>query len=155
MKVYPFKKHQGPAPSLLFLSASSHFSSNHMNLPFGSKGRSRRLKPFPTNKKQGTQGFCTAGPRRVLLGFSPPFSLILLHLEGNRCRTRKGIMFRIERRIGLTQQKTLVLGRLGFRNFLGHLQMGWSQIIERLPRRLDVIPGCLLPQRKNQWFCSE
>ena len=32
-------------------------------------------------------------PHRVLLGFGPPFSLILLHPEGNRGGTRKGIKF--------------------------------------------------------------
>ena len=37
------------------------------------------------------------GPHRVLLGFNPPFSFMLLNIEGNRCRTRKGIRFWIER----------------------------------------------------------
>ena len=36
-------------------------------------------------------------PGGVLLGFSPPFSLILLNSEGKRGRTRKGIKFSIER----------------------------------------------------------
>ena len=39
------------------------------------------------------------GPRRILLGFNAPFSLILLNPEGNRGGTRKGIKFWIERLI--------------------------------------------------------
>ena len=31
------------------------------------------------------------GSLRVLLGFNPSFSLILINFEGNRCGTRKGI----------------------------------------------------------------
>ena len=37
------------------------------------------------------------GPRGILLGFNPRFSLMLLNLERNRCRTRKRIKFWIER----------------------------------------------------------
>ena len=45
---------------------------------------------FPAKKKRGTQkDFCALEPHWVLLGFNPPFSLILLNLE-NRCWTRKG-----------------------------------------------------------------
>ena len=39
------------------------------------------------------------GPHRVLLGLSPPFSLILLNPKGSRGGTRKGIKFWIERLI--------------------------------------------------------
>ena len=38
-------------------------------------------------------------PCRVLLSFNPPFPLILLHLEENMCKTRKGIKSWIERLI--------------------------------------------------------
>ena len=48
----------------------------------------------------GTKGLLyLGGPCRVLLGFSPPFSLIPLNLEGNRGMTRMGIKFWIERLI--------------------------------------------------------
>ena len=49
------------------------------------------------------------GPLRVLLGFNPPFPLILLNPEGNRYGTRKGIKFWIERLIVNSA------GELGFR----------------------------------------
>ena len=39
------------------------------------------------------------GSCRVLLGFSPPFSLILLNPEGNWCRIKKEIKFWLERLI--------------------------------------------------------
>ena len=42
---------------------------------------------------------CPGGPHRVLLSFNPPFSLISLNLEGNKCWTRKGIPFWIEKLI--------------------------------------------------------
>ena len=48
-------------------------------------------------------------PHRVLLGFNPPFSLILLNPEGKRGGTRKGIKFWIERLI------INLAGELGFR----------------------------------------
>ena len=49
------------------------------------------------------------GPCRVLLSFSPPFSLLLLGPDGNRDRTSKGIKFWIERLI------LYLAGELGFR----------------------------------------
>ena len=52
-------------------------------------------------------------PHRVLLGFNPPFSLILLNLEGNWGMTRKGIRFWIERLI-INLARELILGGLGF-----------------------------------------
>ena len=56
------------------------------------------------------------GPHRLLLGFNPPFSLMFLNLEGNRCRTSKGIRFWIERStINLEENsKGQVLGALSF-----------------------------------------
>ena len=39
------------------------------------------------------------GPCRVLLGFDPPISLILLNHEGNKGETRMGIKFWIEKLI--------------------------------------------------------
>ena len=68
--------------------------SNSLNLPFGTQGRSERLKEayFLKIRNGGHKGFCTQEPHRVLLGFIPPFSLILPNLEENRCWTRKGIL---------------------------------------------------------------
>ena len=56
-------------------------------------------------------------PHRVLLGFKPPFSLILLNPEGNRGGARKGIKFGIER---LIINSVRELGFGGTR-----LQLGW------------------------------
>lgn len=40
---------------------------------------------FPTKQEMGdTERICTQEPHRILLGFSPPFDLILLSLEENR-----------------------------------------------------------------------
>ena len=55
-----------------FLSHLTSLGSNCLGLLFGTQGRPRRLKPFSTNKKQGTQrDFCilegTAGPFSVLI----------------------------------------------------------------------------------------
>ena len=53
-----------------------------------------------SNKKWGTQrDLYLGGPHSVLLGFNPPFSLILLNSEENKGGTRKGIKFWIERLI--------------------------------------------------------
>ena len=96
------RRNQDPAPLLhycflmpfLCFCIPSHLMSNCLNLPFGTQGRSRRLKPF--SYKQETRdtekSFCTWGGQ-VLLSFNPPFSLIHLNLEGNRCWTRKGVAF--------------------------------------------------------------
>ena len=56
-------------------------------------------------------------PHRVLLGFNPPFSLLLLSPEGNRDRTRKEIKFSIERLIIYSA------GELCFRGT--QFQVGW------------------------------
>ena len=45
------------------------------------------------------QLLCLERPHRVLLGFNPPFSLILFNPEGNSCGTRKKMKSSIE---GLT-----------------------------------------------------
>ena len=88
---------------LLFLTNCFSFVSAFSlpSLLFGTQGRSRRLKPFSTNKKLETwRGFCTwEGPSGVLLGLSTPFSLILLSPKGSRGGIRKGIKFWIERLI--------------------------------------------------------
>ena len=44
----------------LFLHSLTSVINNCRSLLFGAKGRPRRLKPFSTNRKQGThRGFCT------------------------------------------------------------------------------------------------
>ena len=86
----------GPIPTLLlFLHPLTPLISNCLNLPFGPQRRSRRWKPFSYKQEMGdTEStlYLGEGHHRVLL--SPPFSLILLNLEG--------------------WQKNLVLGGLGF-----------------------------------------
>ena len=83
-----------PQPAL-FISALPHLQliSSCLNLPCGTQGWSRRLNPFFYNQEMGNTErlLYLGGPNRVLLGSNPPFSLILLTLEGNRCWTRKGI----------------------------------------------------------------
>lgn len=54
------------------------------------------------------------GPDRVLFGLNSPFPLILLNLEGNKCETKKGIKFWIERLI------TNSVGELGSRGTQFH-----------------------------------
>ena len=77
-----------------FLTAFPLFQNSFTSLIsncflFRTEGQSRRLKPFSTNQKQVTQGFLyPGGPCRVLLGFSPLFSLILLNPEGARWQER-------------------------------------------------------------------
>ena len=55
-----------PVPPLFLYSLPSP-SSNCLNLPFETRGRSRRLKPSPSNKTQGTLRK-TFVPRRALKG---------------------------------------------------------------------------------------
>ena len=91
--------------SLLILLDYFSFASafpHCLSLLFGTWGRPRRQKPFSTNKKQGTWWgvlLYQGGPCRVLLSFNHLFSLTLLHPEGNRDKTRKGIQFWMERLI--------------------------------------------------------
>ena len=55
------------------------------------------MKPIFYKLEMGTwKGFVPRGPHRVLLSFNPPFSLILLNLEENKCWSKKGITFWIE-----------------------------------------------------------
>ena len=96
--VYPLGRSRDQVPSLqycFFLHSLPSLISDCLNLPFGIQGRSRRLKPFSYKQEIGdTERLsCLGGSHRVLLGFSPPFSLLLLSLEGNRCWQRKGIRF--------------------------------------------------------------
>ena len=78
-----------------FLTAFPLFQNSFTSLIsncflFRTEGQSRRLKPFSTNQKQVTQGFLyPGGPCRVLLGFSPLFSLILLNPEQSRDEPKK------------------------------------------------------------------
>ena len=69
----------GPAPSLhccFFLHHLIPLISNCLTLPFGTQGRSRRLKAFFLQTGNwGHKGFCAwEGPAQ----FQPPFSLICL-----------------------------------------------------------------------------
>ena len=61
-----------------------------------------------------TEGLVPRGPCRVLLSVSAPFSLMLLNAEGNRCGTRKGIKFWLERLIVNSAEE------LGFRGTRFH-----------------------------------
>ena len=54
--------------SPLFLHPPTSLISNCLNLSFGTQGRSRRLKPFPVDRKWGTQKG-SGGPPRALLHF--------------------------------------------------------------------------------------
>ena len=66
---------------------------NCLNLPFGTQGRSGRLESFAYTQEMGDPGkLVCPGDNRVLLGFTLPFSLILLNLEENRSYIRKGII---------------------------------------------------------------
>ena len=58
-----------------FLHSLTSLISNCLNLPFGTQGRARRLKPFSTNKKHGMwKGFCTwEGPAEFTQFQSPAF----------------------------------------------------------------------------------
>ena len=76
------RRNQDPDPSLhyWFFSAFSHPPlpiRNCLNLPFGTQGRSRRLKPFSYKEETETwKGFCTReGPTGSCL-----FSKVVLHL---------------------------------------------------------------------------
>ena len=69
----------GPCPkaALLFLDCSSSslhplpsLISNHLNLPFGTQGKSQRLKPIPYKQEMGYTGFCAQEPLRILLNFT-------------------------------------------------------------------------------------
>ena len=83
--VYPFTMNQDPAPSLhycfltafpLFLYSLTSLITSCLNLPFGTQGRSRRLKPFSYKQAMGDtkRPWYLGGPYRVLLGFSLPIS---------------------------------------------------------------------------------
>lgn len=53
---------------------------------------------FPSiNKNWDTGAFVPGRPHKVLVGFSPIFSLIVLNPEGNRGQDRRGIKFCRER----------------------------------------------------------
>ena len=101
----------------LFLHSLPPLISNCFNLHFRTH-RSRKLKFFSCKQETGVMErlLYLGRPHRVLLGFNPPFSLMFLNLEGNRCRTRKGIRFWIERStINLEENsKGQVLGALSF-----------------------------------------
>ena len=60
---------------------------NCLNLPFGTQGRSKRLKPFSYKQMGDTERPSyvgdIGGSHRVLLDFKSPFHLIFLDLEGD------------------------------------------------------------------------
>ena len=59
--------------TVFFLYCPTSLISNCLNLPLGAQGRARRLKPFSTNRKQGTQeGFCTWEGPAEFTQFQPP-----------------------------------------------------------------------------------
>ena len=119
MCIRSHRRSQARAPSLhssFFLPSLTPLVGNCLNLPFGTQGTSRRRKPFSYKQEMGdTAGLLHLGkPHRVLLGFNPPF-LILLNFEGHRCWTRKGIPFWIEMLITNSVEEDLVLGGFGFK----------------------------------------
>ena len=68
-----------PGPMLhycFFLHFLTPLISSCLNLPFGTQGRSRRLKPFSYKQAMGDtkRPWYLGGPYRVLLGFSLPIS---------------------------------------------------------------------------------
>ena len=60
---------------------------------------------------------------------TPPFSLILLNLEGNRCWTKKGITFWEERLIITLAEE---LGFKGTQLWLLRAGVGWGSGVEGL-----------------------
>ena len=101
-------------PALPFFQHSlTPLNSNCLNLPFGTQGRSRRWKPFSSEQEMGDKERCLylgwRGKHRILRSFNPPFSLILLHLEG--------------------WQRTSVLGGLGFTTTLGGLSLVSTSVL--------------------------
>ena len=60
--------------------------TNCLNLPFGTQGRSKRLKPFSYKQEMGDTERPSymgdmGGPHRVLLDFKSPFHLVFLDLK--------------------------------------------------------------------------
>ena len=68
-----------------------HFSLFPLNLFFRALGRPPRLKAFYKQGRwwAGEWGSVLGSPHRVLLSHNPPFSLILLNLEGDRVWVKK------------------------------------------------------------------
>ena len=77
---HPLRRNQDTSPSLhyrfwtafpLFLYSLTPLSSNCLNLPFGTQGSSRRLKPFSYKQETGDieRFLHLGGTHRVLLGF--------------------------------------------------------------------------------------
>lgn len=84
-----------PGPKLSVLSASLYSPDQELHESEGVGG----WKPFSYKQEMGDMErlLYLEGPHRVLLSFNLLFSLILLSLEGNRCWTRKGVTFWINR----------------------------------------------------------
>ena len=79
------RRNQDPVPSLhccFFLHSLIPLISNCLNLPFGTQGRSKRLKLFSYKQEMGDTErlLCPGGPHRVLLRFNPHFSMIFPNL---------------------------------------------------------------------------
>ena len=105
----------------LFLHSFTSLISNCLNLLFGIQERSRRLKPFSTNKKWGRlRGFYTwEGPIGSCLVSISPLSLILLNLEGNWEQDKK------ENKVW----DRLIINSAGEFSFMGiQFQTQWSNV---------------------------
>ena len=94
---------------------------NCLNLPFGTQGRSGRLESFAYTQEMGDpERLACPGDNGVLLGFTLPFSLILLNPEGTSVGQKKRIKFWMERLI-------INLARvLGFRGTQFYLSLNLS-----------------------------
>ena len=105
----------------VFLHSLTFLISNCLNLLFGIQERSRRLKPFSTNKKWGRlRGFYTwEGPIGSCLVSISPLSLILLNLEGNWEQDKK------ENKVW----DRLIINSAGEFSFMGiQFQTQWSNV---------------------------
>ena len=111
----PPRRNQAQVPSCTAILPAflTHLNSNCLNLPFGTQGRSRRWKHFSYKQEMGDKERCLylgwKGKHRILHSFKPPFSLILLHLEG--------------------WQRTSVVGGLGFTTTLGGLSIVSTSVL--------------------------
>ena len=106
--------------------------------PFGIQGRSRRLKTFSSKQDMGDTEvlLCPCVPQSPAQ-FQPPF-FELLNLEGNRCWTRKGITFWIERLI-INLAKELSFRGTWFRS------LGWEDPLEEGMTTHSSIPAWRIP----------
>ena len=134
---------------LVFLTNCFSFVSAFSlpSLLFGTQGRSRRLKPFSTNKKLETwRGFCTwEGPSGSCWVSGPPFSLILTSILREQGWDKKGNKV-LDREVNYKSHlRNSVLGGLGFRNSLRVNQMCLWKYEKRLGTQAD------LSTKRPQW----